>query len=78
MKPSDVLGATVLGGSLIGVAFMALGGLMLSAASNAGNSATTDLFAGSVLFAAGAAFLLVSLILIPALRAIQRESPQRP
>lgn len=79
MSPRDVLIATSLGGSLLGVSFMALGTLMLSAAtnvSNQGNAASLDLLGGSVLFLSGSAFLLFSAILIPALRAIRAESTQ--
>lgn len=75
MSPRDVLIATSLGGSLLGIGFMVLGSLMLSAGANTGgNPAVIDVYGGSVLFLAGSAFVLFSAILIPALRAIRAEN----
>lgn len=81
MKPRDVLIGTAVGGSLIGVVFMALGGLFLAAAwSNAPNGSYfgVGLVEGSVFFSVGSSFLLLSAILIPSLRAIRESGSERP
>ena len=60
---------------------MAFGAWLLAVAST-GNITAIDarnaLVEGSVFFAVGGAFLLVSAILIPALRAIRREDSHPP
>jgi hypothetical protein len=51
---------------------------MFSAAYNVGGvDSTVDLFEGATFFSVGAAFLLVSAFLLPALRATQLESASR-
>lgn len=67
----------VLGGALIGVVLLALGGLLLNGAYIGGMWAGEDLVAGVAFFTVGAAFFLVSVILLPGLRAIRMESSTR-
>jgi hypothetical protein len=75
MTPRDVHLAVVVGGTVIGLILTGLGALMLSAAYNVGGAdATFDLFEGATFFGTGAAFILVSLILLPALRAMRLET----
>jgi hypothetical protein len=76
--PREIHMAAVLGGGLIGLALMAFGLLAFSAAFNfSGMTTSTDAFEGATFFGTGAAFFLVSVILLPALRAMQLEAAAR-
>jgi hypothetical protein len=80
LAPRDIHFAVVVGGTIVGLIFAALGELMLSAAYTVGGAdATFDLVQGAAFFGVGSAFLLVSAILLPGLRAIrlESESPDR-
>jgi hypothetical protein len=73
--PRDIYMAAVVGGACIGLFLMGWGVLFFSAAFSAGGTSTSIYpIEGAALFSAGAAFLLVSIILLPAMRAIQLES----
>lgn len=75
ITPRDVHIATVVGGGLIGAVLMALGAVLFSAASNGATSSfVVDLFEGTTFFIAGAAFVIVSVIMLPARRALQLET----
>jgi len=78
LTPRDVyLGATA-GGAAIGLILSALGVIMLNASFVDFAPAWQDAVAGATFFAVGAAFVLVSLIVLPALRSIQLESGAPP
>lgn len=78
MSPRDVAMAAALGGSLLGVAFMAFGALFLSDITNGGSSAAVYAYGGSALFVSGALFLLVSAVLVPVLWALRSERTTPP
>jgi hypothetical protein len=75
MNPRDIYQGAVLGGAIIGVVLAALGALLLLAAlrPDATRPAVTAV-AGAVFFAIGALFVLVSVIVLPAVRAIRLDA----
>jgi hypothetical protein len=75
ITPHDIHGAAVIGGTAVGLIMAGLGALLFNAAYNAGPTDTLiDLIEGATFFSAGAAFVLVSGILLPGLRATRLES----
>jgi hypothetical protein len=77
LSPRDIHVAAVVGGGLIGLILGAIGALDFVAAFGGGSSAATSLLEGAVLVSVGAAFLLVSVIVLPALRALAMELAHR-
>lgn len=68
-----------LGGSLLGVALMGFGALLLSAIPNVGSSSVgLNEWGGTALFVSGSAFLLVSAVVLPALWAIREDRTSPP
>jgi len=80
ITPRDVYLATVLGGGLLGLALVGLGLLVFSASYNSGGGGDEliDLAEAATFFLSGAAFILVSVILVPALRAMRLETSAKP
>jgi len=75
VTPRDVHIASVVGGGVIGLVLMVIGALLFSAASNVGGTNVfIDLFEGATLFSVGAAFVIVSAIILPARRALELET----
>ena len=73
--PRDVHIASVVGGGLIGLVLMVVGALLFSASSTTGGTnVVVDLFEGATLFSVGAAFVIVSAIILPARRALELET----
>jgi hypothetical protein len=78
LTPREVyLGASA-GGTSIGLILSALGVVLLNASFGDIAPAWQDAITGATFFAVGAAFVLVSLIVLPALRAIRLESGAAP
>jgi hypothetical protein len=75
MEPRVVYLATVVGGGIIGAALSGLGALFLLGSLRP-NEADDYLVsaAGTAFFVVGALFVLVSVIVLPALRAMKREA----
>jgi hypothetical protein len=78
LSPHEVYLAAVAGGAAIGLILAGLGGIMLSAAFGNVMQPLPDAVAGAAFFVVGAAFVLVSLIVLPAIRAIQLEPEALP
>jgi len=80
ITPRDVYLATVLGGGLLGLALVGLGLLVFSAAYNSGGDGDEliDLAEAATFFLSGVAFLLVSVIVVPAMRAMRLETSAKP
>ena len=76
LSPRDVYLGAVGGGTIIGLALSLLGAAMLFASMGtpAPASAVEAAVGGAAFLAVGGAFVLVSLIVLPALRAIRLES----
>lgn len=79
MAPRDVHIATVVGGAIIGVSLASFGALSFSASLSSSNT-NPGLYAlmGAVYSSIGFLFLLVSVVLLPALRAMRQEVPRGP
>jgi hypothetical protein len=77
--PRDVYLAAVVGGAILGIAFGAFGTLLLlSAFSSSVAHPGINAFVGATFFLAGSAFILVSVIVLPALRAMKMETRPAP
>lgn len=74
LTPRDVEIGITAGGTLIGLVLSALGLVFLSASFAASATEWQSAVVVTTLFTVGAAFVLVSLIVLPALRAIRIES----
>jgi len=67
----------VVGGGLVGSVLMAFGAVLMSAAYSAANNEVLNLVEGTAFFVVGAAFVIVSLILVPARRLLALEGGQK-
>jgi hypothetical protein len=80
LTPRDVYLATVLGGGLLGLALIVLGLIVFSASYNAGGDGDEliDLAEAATFFLSGVAFVLVSVVVVPAMRAMRLETSGKP
>lgn len=78
ITPRDVYLGAVAGGTLIGLALAAIGVLNLMGSYGFTSTQWQDAVVGATFFAVGSAFVLVSLIVLPAIRAIHLETGAAP
>ncbi len=76
LSPRDVRMATTAGGGLIGAVLAGLGALDLNSSFIPGSYQWQDAVLGVSCLAIGAAFFLVSVIVLPALHAFHADSSQ--